>query len=299
MEKTEKLTLKRITEKMYGGLHMNWFAVIALAVGTAILTAVFLLVPVFKDTSFERMGVTFEAWIFFAILIMANCRKPMESACKTFVFFLISQPLIYLFQVPFSPMGWSLFGYYRYSFIWTLCTFPMAFVGWYIKKKNWLSLLILAPVLFLLTSDYVGGFQSAYRHFPRLIVMTLFCLGQVLLYLFIFTENKWQKLLGFIVPLAAVILFLLIRPQVQINGTQFLPDDPVLTENAVLAVEDGGKAVISIESTGPDSMIRIQADRYGTTGFEITDGETTYRYILEIYEAENGSSQISITLAGP
>ncbi len=84
--------------------------------------------------------------IFFAVIIMSNCKKPLESALKTFAFFLISQPLIYLLQVPFSPMGWGLFSYYPYWFYWTLATFPMAFVGWFIQKKNWLSVLIFSPV---------------------------------------------------------------------------------------------------------------------------------------------------------
>ena len=51
--------LRRLTDKLYGGLHMNWLAVILFAVGTAVLTAVFLIIPLFKDTSFERMGVPF------------------------------------------------------------------------------------------------------------------------------------------------------------------------------------------------------------------------------------------------
>ena len=104
--------------------------------GNPVLTAIFLIMPVFRNTSFERMGVYLEAWIFFAIIIMANCKTPLESALKTFIFFLISQPLIYLIQVPFSSMGWQLFGYYRTWFIWTLLTFPMAYIGWYIKKKT-------------------------------------------------------------------------------------------------------------------------------------------------------------------
>ncbi len=291
----EKSFLRRFTDKLYGGLRMSWLAVIAFAVGTAILTAVFLIVPVFKGSSFERMGVTFEAWIFFAIILMANCKKPLESAVKTFVFFLISQPLIYLIQVPFSWLGWNLFSYYKRWFIWTLLTFPMAFVGWYITKKNWLSLLILAPILFLLTSDYVSAFQTAYRHFPRLIVTALFCLGQVLLYLYTFTKSVWQKLPGFFVPLAAVIVILLVRPQVQINGNSFLPDDPILTESAVVTVEDAEKASVTIERTGQDSMVRIQADRYGATAFEIKDGDRVYRYTLEIYEDEGGSPQVRIT----
>ena len=297
MKKNDAGLLRRITNKLYGGLNMRWPTVLAMAVGAAILTAVFLIFPIFENTSFERMGVTFEAWIFFAVIIMANCRTPLDSALKTFVFFLVSQPLIYLLQVPFSSMGWGLFGYYRYWFLWTLLTFPMAFVGWYIRKKNWLSLLILAPILFLLTSDYVGGFRDAVRHFPRMLVMAVFCLAQVLLYLYAFTDQLWQKLLGFFVPLAAMLIFLLALPQFELNCTNFLPGDPILTENAVVAVEEGADAAVFIERTGPDSMIRIQTTKYGTTAFTITDGEKEYRYLLEIYEDDDGHSQVRITPA--
>ena len=298
MKKSESNILRRLTDKLYGGLNMSWLTVILFAVGTAVLTAVFLIVPLFKDTSFERMGVTFEAWIFFAIIIMANCQKPLESACKTFVFFLISQPLIYLLQVPFSSMGWGLFGYYWNWFIWTLLTFPMAFVGWYIRKKNWLSLLILAPILFSLTSDYVGCFQHAFKHFPYYIVTAVFCLGQVLIYLYTFTENLWQKVIGFAVPLAVIIILLLVRPRLNLNATEFLPDNPVLTENAIVEVEDSGKIGITIASTGPDSMIRVQAADYGTTSFVIKDGDREYRYTIEVYEDDKGYGQIRITPEG-
>ena len=289
--------MKRFADKLFGGLKMSWLRVVLFAAATAVVTAVFLLVPVFEGTSFERMGVTFEAWIFFAVIIMSNCEKPLESACKTFVFFLISQPLIYLLQVPFSSQGWGLFGYYRYWFLWTLATFPMAFVGWYIKKKNWLSLLILAPILFVLTGDYVGGFRDAVKHFPRMLVMAVFCLGQVLIYLYAFTEKLWQKLLGFFVPLAVVAVLLLTRPQVQLNATQFLPGDPVLTENAVVMTADGELAEVSIARTGQDSMIRILAEKYGSTSFTVRDGEAEYRYTLGIYEDDTGHPQIKITAA--
>ena len=39
---------------------MSLPAVINMAVGTAVLTTVFLVIPFFKDTSFERMGVHLE-----------------------------------------------------------------------------------------------------------------------------------------------------------------------------------------------------------------------------------------------
>ena len=295
MENSRESIGKRFLDRLYGGLNMSWTAVILFAVGAAVLTAVFLIVPIFKNTSFERMGVTLEAWIFFAVIIMANCRKPIESALKTFVFFLISQPLIYLIQVPFSALGWGLFGFYRTWFIWTIFTFPAAFVGWYIRKKNWLSLLILLPVLFFLASTCIEGVQSALRHFPRLLLMAVFCLLQVLLCLFAFTGSVWQKLTGLVVPLAAAIILLLARPQVEINSAVFLPGDPILSENAVVSVEGGSPVDVTIEHGGEDSMIRVHATQFGTASFAVRDGENEYRYTVETYEDAEGHSQIRIT----
>ena len=90
MTTENKNIFRRVTDKVYGGLPMGWPVVILYAVGTALLTTAFLLIPIFENTSFYRVGVTLEAWVFFAVIIMANCKKPLESALKTFVFFLIS-----------------------------------------------------------------------------------------------------------------------------------------------------------------------------------------------------------------
>ena len=124
----------QLTDRLFGKTKMSWSKVILFAIAAAVLTTVFLTLPVFKNTSFERMGVHLEAWIFFAVIIMSNCEKPLESDLKTFVFFLISQQLIYLFQVPFSSMGFGLFQYYPHWFMLTLMTFPAAYIGWYIRK---------------------------------------------------------------------------------------------------------------------------------------------------------------------
>ena len=272
---------------------MSWLVTVMYAVAAALLTSIFLILPVFKDTSFARMGVTFEAWIFFAVIIMANCKTPLESALKTFVFFLISQPLIYLIQVPFTVLGWQIFMYYRYWFIWTLLTLPMAYIGWYITKKNWLSLLILAPVLCYLTWLYVDGFRTAYSHFPRMLVMALFCLLQVLIYLYVFTEKTVQKLIGLVAPLAVMFALTLITPEADINTTQFLPGDPVLSEEASVTVDDP-EITVQVEKTGEDSMVGIQARKYGSTAFTITDGGNEYHYSLEIFEDNEGHTQINI-----
>ena len=293
--KENKNTLKRLADKLFGGIDMTWPKVIIFAAGAAAATALFLLIPVFRNTSFERMGVYVEAWILFAVIIMSNCKKPLESALKTFVFFLVSQPLIYLFQVPFNSRGWAVFGYYKHWFILTLLTFPAAFAGWYIRKKNWLSLLILAPVLIFLAYTGFDTLRFTTAHFPRLLVTGLFCIAQVLMYVLAFTSDKWQKLAGLLVPLAAVTVIAAFAPNTEINGTNFLPDDPVLTESAYVVTEGSGTAEITIAGTGEDSMVSIHGTGFGATDFTIIDGDSEYRYTVEIYEDDGGHTQIKIT----
>ena len=292
MEKREN---RGLIGTIFGGLSMGWGRVLLLAVAAAALTAVFLILPVFRNSSFERMGVYLEAWIFFAVLIMSNCKKPLESAGKTFVFFLISQPLIYLFQVPFSALGWGLFQFYRYWFILTLLTFPGAFLGWYVTKRNWWSVLILAPVLAYLGIVAWDCGQSCLRQFPRLLVTVLFCLLQIGLYLAAFCpgRKRWAALA---VPVLAAAVFALSVPAVNVDSALFLPGDPILTEAAAVELEDEVFQV-TIERTGEDSMVRVKAQSFGGTDFTIRDGETEYRYALKVYEDETGHTQIRITEA--
>lgn len=292
----ERSALRRFTDKLYGGINLTWPGVILYAIGTAVLTTIFLVVPIFKGTSFIRMGETLEAWIFFAIIIIANAKKPLESALKTFVFFLISQPLIYLLQVPFSWQGWGLFRYYKFWFILTLLTFPAAYIGWYIKKKNWLSLLILMPMLALLAFMTKDGIKIVMNQFPNQLIMVLFCLAQVVLYLYVFTEKPLQKAVGALVVIAIIAALTLFPKDIEFSSSQFLPDNPVLTENAAATADNTEVAEVRVSSTGEDSMVQIQVHDYGTTSFTIKDGDKEYQYELKIFEDASGVSQIEITV---
>ena len=119
--------MEKVLQKIFGGLNITWPRVIILAVILGVYTAIVsLLVP--DGNSFHDIAVMPEWWILPAILIIVNTKTPLDSALKVFVFFLISQPLVYLVEVPFSPNGWDLFKYYPYWFKITLCTFPAAFI---------------------------------------------------------------------------------------------------------------------------------------------------------------------------
>ena len=91
------------------------------------------MLPIVKDTSFSDLTVTFEVWILCGIFIIMNSKSAKDSAVKCFVFFLISQPLVYLIQDVINHSQLFI-TYYRYWFIWTIATIPMGFIGYSLKE---------------------------------------------------------------------------------------------------------------------------------------------------------------------
>ena len=196
--------MKKI-KKLFREINLTWKKLIIFALIIAIYTAVMALVPTIKNTSFHDITVTFEAWILFGIIIIMNSKSPIDSSLKCFVFFLISQPLIYLIQVPFNNLGFKIFIYYKYWLIWTILTIPMGFIGYYIKKDKWWGILILIPIQLLL------GFSSYYTYlielifnFPYHLLTTLFCLITLLLYPLCIFNNKKNKIITFIISILLV-----------------------------------------------------------------------------------------------
>ena len=196
-------------KKLFGGLKMTWPRLIIFAVVSGIITALIaLLVP--EGNSIKQIAVTFEAWIVLAIIIVVNCEKPLEAACKTFVYFLISQPLVYLIQVPFSSMGWGLFGYYRYWFFWTLATFPGAFIAWYIKRDDWIGAVIHSVALVALIFFGVGYLKQLIGNFPQYLLATLFCFGMVPVLIFAVHHRKAARLTASVIAAAALAVLLVL-----------------------------------------------------------------------------------------
>ena len=283
--------MKKFTDKLFGGLKMSWLNVILFAVATAVYTSAMMIFVRPIDLSFRDIGATFEWWIFFAIIIMTNCKKPLESALKTFVFFLISQPWIYLFQVPFSEMGWGLFGYYRYWFIWTLLTLPMAFVGWYLKKRNWISVLILSPMLLLLAMLGVGFIQSAIKNPPYHLLSGIFCFAQIILYAFALFDKKRDKILTLVIGLLCTIAVLI--PSFLTGGNSenimvvFLEDD--VTPSAVITLEDEdfGKTETYFNDETKVVRIYVTLDKEKSTILTVKDGDKIYKYRVSVFYVEN------------
>ena len=92
-------------KKLVGEIDFTWKKLIVFAILAGVYTAVMALIPITKDTCFRDIAIHFEVWILFGIIIICNSKSPKDSALKCFIFFLISQPLVYLLQVPFSEQG--------------------------------------------------------------------------------------------------------------------------------------------------------------------------------------------------
>ena len=192
-------------KKLFGGLDLTWGKVILFAVIAGVYTGVMAMIPALEDTSFQDITTTFECWILFGILLIVNGKSPLDAALKTFVFFLVSQPLVFLVQAPFHELGFGIFVYYRPWFIWTLFTFPMAFIGYYMKKNKWWGLLILGPMLLFLGYHYLTYVGEAVHFFPNHLLTSVFCALTLLIYpVYIFRENKKVRTAGLI--LSVVIL---------------------------------------------------------------------------------------------
>jgi len=157
-----------------------------------------LMVPdILTDTSFQDIGANYEFWIFAALLIIINSKTPKESAIYTFLFFLISQPLIYLVQVPFNSFSFDIFKYYPLWGKLTLLTLPGAYIGWYVKKDNLLSVLLFSVVNFLLCVTipfYV-------IRFPYHIISTVFILWEIAFFINLLFKNKRNIILAILLSI--------------------------------------------------------------------------------------------------
>ena len=231
-------------KRLFGGLEIGWGRLILFAVICGVYTGVMALLPFARDTSLQDITISFECWILFGILLIVNGKSPLDAALKTLVFFLISQPLVYLVQVPFHRDGFGLFRYYPAWLRWTLLTFPMAYVGWYMKKDKWWGLLILSPMLFFLAWHYLGFFSEVRSFFPHHLLSALFCAATMLLYPPAIFENRSLRIAGAAV---SAVLLLAATGYVLLSAPRTYSTDLLLSGSETCGIEYDDSFSVSLE----------------------------------------------------
>ena len=258
-----RVKLRKFLKKVFGGIEMTWKRVIIFAIIAGVYTALMaMLVP--DGNSFHDIAVLPDAWVLLAILIIVNCKTPLDAALKTFVFFLISQPLVYLIQVPFNSMGWGLFGYYKYWFMVTLATFPGAFVAWFIKKDKWYSGVILSVATVLLVWLGVGYAKQCLASFPNHLLSTIYCFGIIPVFIFTIFKDKVPRIITALASLAMLIALLVTnvgKEQFEVYRNDFIG------ENNIVFV--GEPSVSSFSSYGLSGNVEI---------FKINDVDYSFRF---------------------
>jgi hypothetical protein len=206
MKEEMKELIEKVAAKLFGGLNMSWKNVILFALGVAVYTALMaLLVP--QSSSFHDIVVTSELWAMFGIIIFMNCKSPNEAAAKVFVFFLISQPLIYLFQIPFHKNGANLLTHYPFWFLITVLTAPAAWIGWQIHHRSITSALILSLGLIIIIYYGMHYFFCMTVHFPAHLLTVLLCIAEVLLLIYGLLPGWHSRRLAFILCFIAAVIF--------------------------------------------------------------------------------------------
>ena len=285
-------------KKLFGGIELTWKKLIVFAIIAGLFTAAMVILPATNDTSFEDIAVYLDVWILFGILIIMNSKSPLDSALKCFVFFLISQPLVYLIQVPFSSLGWQIFGYYKYWFIWTLFTLPMGYIGYYMKKDKWWGLLILAPILIILGIDYSNYLGKTVYLFPHHLLSALFCAVTIAIYPLCIFNDKKVKTIGIII---SILIILAATVYALVN--RYTYNTTLLSNNGELGAvfDDSYKAYLEDDSFGKVEIVYNEAIEDYLLNANLVKGGHT-RLILEdskgsrkIYNLDIGYSKVDIT----
>lgn len=263
-------------KKVFGEINLSWKLLILLAV--IIGTAVGLLnsVPALSNTSIVDTAVYFDFWILCGIFIIMNSKSNKEAALKSFVFFLISQPIIYLVEVPFKTLGWQLFNYYKPWFIWTVMCLPMGYLGYYLKKDKLWTLIMLVPMLLLLGMDITVHLDHFFFTMPTHLVSYLFCVASLIIYPLFIYKNKVTKYtalaISIIIIVAATTLAVINKPIYEtdplISGDEYYFDD---TYKAYLEDASYGDLNIRYEENIESYMVHAKFKKSGTTVLVVED----------------------------
>ena len=284
-------------KKLFGGIDLNWKKLIIFAIIAGVYTAIMAMLPIAKDTSFADITISFEVWILFGIFIIMNSKSAKDSALKCFVFFLISQPLVYLVQDIINHSNLFL-TYYRFWIIWTILTIPMGFIGYYMKKDKWWGLAILTPILIFLGIHYSGFLGQTIYNFPYHLLSTLFCIVTMLLYPICIFSNKKVKVTGAIISILIILIMSIITLT---NNTVY--NTTVLTNggsagavfddsyNVYLEDSSYGKVYIMYNEGLEDYVVNAEFTRAGKTNIILEDSNGN-KEVFEI-DIKNSSYDIS------
>ncbi len=206
---------------IYGKLKMSWLTVIVFAVAAGCYTGWIMTVDCLKGTSFQDIGIFFEWWVIFAVIIVVNCKKSWEAMLKCFLFFLISQPLVFFVEFLLGHINPDMAIYY-YTTNWlpkTFLTLPGGFIAYFCKKESVTGAIVLGignTILLLMGVYYTS---QAIKSFPMHLISAVVCYAAVLIMSFSIQKTRRYRTIALLLP---VILALIAAVAFRMMGRVFI-----------------------------------------------------------------------------
>lgn len=244
----------------FGQMDMSWKLVIEAALISGLTAGIVNCIPFLKDTSFDDIAHNLEVWVVLGLWIVSNTKSSREAALKVFVFFLISQPLIFLIESPF--FGLQVFSSYPYWLLITLLTAPAGYFAWYIGRESWKGAVALFFAEAILIAEGCQYMWIVINQFPRQLLAMIFCFGSVLLLPLVFYTQKKRRFLLLAAEIPILLFFLSISSLTQdykrIVGTYQIPQAGMGLEAAAWEAETDQEELYHISGI-EGSYIRISA----------------------------------------
>lgn len=206
-------------KSLFGNVKISWKFLIIFSVIVGVVVGVLNRLPFLAETSFSDFAVVLELWIILAIFIITNSSSRKDAILKTFVFFLISQPLIYFVEAAYEAIfsgadlfsrTWFYFDQYYFHggrwFVWTLLTIPGSALAYEIKRDNILASIVLSVATgFLALSGASTLLSCIFRTFPNHLIHSLMALFFAFFFIFTIVKKKTPRIVSLVLTSLALL----------------------------------------------------------------------------------------------
>lgn len=191
-------------KKLFGGFTIGWPAVIVFALVAGLWAGAMNSIPATENTSLRDIAISYEWWVIFAFIVATNNDKAWKAALKVFVFFAISQPVVFAIEIAAHSVEPHMAWYY-YSTIWgpaTLFTLPGGFIAYFAKKQNVLGCIVLGLACTIQLVLGVHYTLAAVASPPYHALSAVVCYVSALVMAFQLQESTGRKLLALLIAVA-------------------------------------------------------------------------------------------------